>query len=407
MAYVRKETSAAGRIFFRAGWRETGADGKSRERSKSFEKERDARLHAAQMEVAHTGVVAGDPEDRTVSEFFRVFVDVLESQGKAPATVRTYGESLAKIGKIIGPIKLRRLSASDLDRAYALLLKAGGVSKRTPKAPGKPETKPLSPASVRVVHTAVHAALQQARKWRWIVSNPAADATPPSTVRSAARNLADDEIRRLLTAVGNPTVQAEVYDHIDLMVSVLMLTGMRRGELAPLAFDQIDAERSEIVISRTVSVGPGRAPILRNAAKTQKSLRRIKLPPAFIARLQKHRATILEQALKWGPGYQREPLLLFPNFGGEMFHPDRITKLMKRVMRRAKVKGAQPCHAWRHSCATDLLAAGLDAVTVAHRLGHSSPRVTLEVYGHVKDERAEAAANLMGDRLASLTASEG
>lgn len=316
MAYVRKETSASGRTFFRAGWRETAADGKSRERSKSFEKERDAKRHAAAMETAHTGVVACDPDDRTVAEFFRLFIDVLESQGKSPATVRTYAQSLTKLSKIIGSVKLRRLSAADLDKAYATLLKSGGVSRRKPKVPGKLETKSLSPASVRVVHTAAHAALQQARKWRWLLSNPAADATPPSTVRSGARNLADDEIRRLLAVVGDPAFQAEVYDHIDLMVTVLMLTGMRRGELAPLAFSQIDAERSEIAITRSVSIGPGRVPVLRNVAKTQKSLRRIKLPPAFVARLLKHRATILEQALKWGPGYQREPLLLFPTFGG-------------------------------------------------------------------------------------------
>lgn len=85
----------------------------------------------------------------------------------------------------------------------------------------------------------------------------------------------------------------------------------------------------------------------------------------------------------------------------------RPTVRTKRPILASRVKGAQPCHAWRHSCATDLLAAGLDAVTVAHRLGHSSARVTLEVYGHVKDDRAEAAASLIRDRLASLAASAG
>lgn len=406
MAHVRRQTSAAGSVFFKATWTETDADGKTRERSKSFPTEREAKRHAAAMELAHTGIVGGDPEDRTTGQFFQHYLAVLAGQNRAPATLRTYTQSLRKLTPLIGHIKLRRLTTADLDRAYAHLLLFGGVSKRKPKVPGKPETKPLKPSSVIFCHRAAHTALAQARRWKWLIVNPAEDATPPTSLRSSARNLADDEIRRLLAVAGDPEVQAAVYDHIDLLVSTLMITGARRSEIAPLAFDQLDTERNEILITRTVSCGPDNVPVLRQVAKTKKSLRRIKVPAAFMARLVRHRATIIEQALKWGPGYQREPLLLFPTFGGEMMPPDRITQLMRRVMHRAKVKGAQPCHSWRHSCASDLLAAGLDAVTVAARLGHSSPRVTLEIYGHVKDERAEAAAALMGDRLAQLAGSE-
>lgn len=52
-------------------------------------------------------------------------------------------------------------------------------------------------------------------------------------------------------------------------------------------------------------------------------------------------------------------------------------------------------HALRHTHASQLIAAGLDVVTVSRRLGHSNPTVTLNVYAHLfgnTDERAAAEA---------------
>jgi dGTPase len=53
---------------------------------------------------------------------------------------------------------------------------------------------------------------------------------------------------------------------------------------------------------------------------------------------------------------------------------------MRQVMRRAKVTGPSPCHAWRHTSATALLDAGQNIKTVQARLGHSTPAITLALY---------------------------
>lgn len=71
------------------------------------------------------------------------------------------------IGPRLGGTKLRRITTSGLDDFYSDLRARGGRGGR-----------PLSPATVRRVHLVLRRALGQAKRWGWLVSNPAADASP-------------------------------------------------------------------------------------------------------------------------------------------------------------------------------------------------------------------------------------
>jgi len=99
--------------------------------------------------------------------------------------------------------------------------------------------------------------------------------------------------------------------------------------------------------------------------------------------------------LEWGTEYQREPLFVFPGLAGVPMSPHNVTDRMRALLRRAKVTGAQPCHAWRHTAATLLLDSGQSVKTAQARLGHSTPAITLALYVHPVEERdAEAAEHL-------------
>ena len=69
------------------------------------------------------------------------------------------------------------------------------------------------------------------------------------------------------------------------------------------------------------------------------------------------------------------------------------------MMRRAKVVGPSPCHAWRHTSATVLLDAGQNIKTVQSRLGHSTPAITLALYVHPVDQQDRAAADHFDEAL--------
>jgi len=77
------------------------------------------------------------------------------------------------------------------------------------------------------------------------------------------------------------------------------------------------------------------------------------------------------------------------SFLGELIPPDRVSQAWRTS---AKVKAT--FHALRHTHASMLIRAGVDVLTVSKRIGHSSPAITLNVYGHLmrgSDERAAAA----------------
>jgi len=80
--------------------------------------------------------------------------------------------------------------------------------------------------------------------------------------------------------------------------------------------------------------------------------------------------------------------------GSKPFRPDNVTRFFTRVRDSLGLHEVQ-LHDLRHLTATQLIGAGVDARTVAGRLGHSDPSVTLRVYSHALEERDRAAAGVM------------
>ena len=75
-----------------------------------------------------------------------------------------------------------------------------------------------------------------------------------------------------------------------------------------------------------------------------------------------------------------------------------MTSFFIRVRNEVGAKTVK-LHDLRHFTATQLIGAGVDPRTVAGRLGHADPSVTLRVYSHALEERDRAAATIMGDIL--------
>jgi integrase len=88
--------------------------------------------------------------------------------------------------------------------------------------------------------------------------------------------------------------------------------------------------------------------------------------------------------------------------------PDSITRAFAHLCDTLERETGQPWafrfHDLRHLSATELIGAGVDVRTVAGRLGHADPTVTVRVYAHAVEERDRAAAELLGTRFALPTA---
>ena len=140
----------------------------------------------------------------------------------------------------------------------------------------------------------------------------------------------------------------------------------------------------------------GHAPVLREQGKTADSERTIAIPAALVDLLRGQKTRVQATALKWGKGYRRDPLFVFPGLAGEPMSPQSLTLRMRQVMRRARVEGLSPCHAWRHTSATALIHAGQNVKTVQARLGHSTPAITMSLYVHPAEEADRSAADHFG-----------
>lgn len=281
----------------------------------------------------------------------------------------------------IGPIPLAKLRAYDLDRLYGKLAKTGS---RT--------GGPLSSATVKKVHTAVRLALKQGTKWKWITENPAVHATPPKVAKSEPSPPTPDEARRFIDAALLLDPDWSCY------LRVAAALGARRGELCALRWSALDLEAGEVSIRASVIVVDHR-PETREYPKTAAGRRHIGIDLGTVAALRAHRRRQAEAALAAGVGLVADGFVFAAELDGSRpWHPVVVTHRFARLRNRVGLPAVR-LHDLRHAVATQLLGAGVDPVTVAGRLGHANPHVTMKVYAHWIPARDQAAATLMGDIL--------
>ena len=169
MATTQKYLTRTGAVAWRAIWFLRDDDGNRKQKSKSFAKASEARLHAARMAEEVEGLGIGDPDDQTFAQFARKWIAGLKArQELSPATLANYEKNIDRLVARIGTRKLSQIRPGDLDDCYTRMLKSGGR-----------DGAPLAAASVRLCHNIAHIAFEAARKRKLIRENPARDASPP------------------------------------------------------------------------------------------------------------------------------------------------------------------------------------------------------------------------------------
>src|SRR5262249_38945575 len=121
--------------------------------------------------------------------------------------------------------------------------------------------------------------------------------------------------------------------------------------------------------------------------KTKHSKRTISLPVHLVAELRQHWREQQEQRLTAGLGKA-------PPVDGAYLSPNQITKAWPVAMAALGLSGIT-LHSLRHTHASMLIASGMDILTISRRLGHSSPTITLGVYGHLIHGTDDQAARIM------------
>ena len=140
--------------------------------------------------------------------------------------------------------------------------------------------RPLSARTVRICHPVVRQSLEQARKWGLVARNAALDATPPGQVRREVAPPTAEQVRVLLDAARDDDPDFGVY------LWLLAATGCRRGEACALRWSDVDLERAELLVRRSIALVGGRP--REKGTKTHQA-RRVVLDRATVALLPRAR----------------------------------------------------------------------------------------------------------------------
>lgn len=239
-------------------------------------------------------------------------------------------------------------------------------------------------------HKLLSSILTAAVRWQVIPSNPCERVAPPKVERKEAVYLDEEQAADLLAALDKESMQHQV------IVKLLLFTGMRRGELCGLEWKDIDFERAVIFVRRSSLYMAGRG-VFEDETKNTSSERCMKVSADVVSMLRAWRAEQSKQRLRMGDQWQDSDRL-FTTWNGAPIRSDGITAWFHKFVTK---NGLPPIHihSLRHTNATLLIAAGTSLTTVAARLGHANSTTTSKIYAHAIKSADQAAAEVLQDIL--------
>lgn len=252
------------------------------------------------------------------------------------------------------------------------------------------EERGLAGETRRMARAVLRRALRRAEQEELLTRNVAAIADGPNIRRGEGRTLSPDAARSLIAASRSERLQAAF--------SAALSLGLRRGEVLGLRWKDLDLDGSVPTAAITMQLQRTKRGLELVDVKTQRSRRRLHLPAPLVEDLRRHRSRQNEERLALGAEWRDELGLVFTTPLGTPVDPRNFSRLVGELCEKAGIGHWSP-HELRHSCASLLLAQGVPLEVVSEVLGHSSIRVTKDVYGHLLAPARAQAATAMQQTL--------
>jgi integrase len=308
------------------------------------------------------------PSRDSVASFLKRWIESLDVR---PKTIEGYRYTVeTHIVPAVGSLKLQALEPHHV-RAMMKLI----------------ESKKYALRTVAYARSVLRIALRQAKR-DGIVTRNVADreyVDPPSVPKAEIEPLDIKDARLLLaTLAGKPR---------EALISVILALGLRIGEALGLQWKDVDFEAKTLRVMRGLQQQGKELKFV--PLKTERSRRLLLIPT--------HRRTQRERQIRIGELWQDHDLV-FPSNLGKPLSSRNVLRTFHHALDAAGLT-KRGLHALRHSAATILVTQGVPLEVVADMLGHSSIRVTADVYSHFVLSRQEQAAAVMDDIMAPVGSS--
>ena len=340
------------------------------------------KLRAFQADM-HTGMVA-DTEGLTVSAYMSRWADHKEQDATKPNTLRSYRDTVRlHITPHIGRIKLEKLRPLDVEQMLSKMQKAG-----------------KSAASRAYTLRVLSMALRQAVRWQMLPRNLAEAVRPPKVERPDMGTWTAAQVATFLDAAQLHRMHAAFY--------LALLTGMRRGEILGLKWEDLDFTRSRLTVRNNLVEMRGEGTTGKQHAgketvssvrsilqtpKTKASRRTIPLSPGTMSKLKEHRERQEQNRKAAAEAWQAQGFVFADELGNPT-DPRTLYGWFRGLVTAAGLPMIR-FHDLRHTAASLMIRQGISPKTVSDRLGHADVAFTLRVYAHLyEDQREEAAFDL-------------
>lgn len=332
-----------------------------REISRSFRTEREARAFDAEQRAAmHRG---GWVDPRAATTPFHVVSDrwLRSNPSKRPSTLARDDVTLRlHLLPALGEKPIGQITSADVRT-----LVTEWLTKR-------------KPSSVSRDYRTLAAICRFAVDQDLIVRSPCRGIKLPTGARRKVHVVDADELAQLAEAMGA----------FGPMAYVAAVLGLRWGEVAGLKVGALDLENRTVAITEQITRGKG-GQIVVGLPKSDAGRRTLSMPGALAVLLTHHLEAIGVSPI------DTDAYLFRSTSGGPLYYANWYHRVWAPAVKAAGLDGLT-FHDLRRANATTLVAGGVDLKTAQTRLGHSSSRLTLDVYAQFVAARDRDAADALG-----------
>lgn len=381
--YVKVVTTKGGETRYQVRIEVGKVDGKRQQQKRWFTKLQDAvDAYNAERGDRSRGVQVA-PTGVTLRQACDDYLDALPAR---PNTVTAYAAVLRPAVERFGDRPVQEIRREEFERLVAdVTAKAvpSGNWRKPSKLPaGVSDTcGPWSPASVRHMLARLRAVYGRLVEDGTLLRNTAALVKPPSRgEREAPTTMTVAQCQQLFDHLESSGDRLEHLHHLAVQ------TGLRRGELAGLQWEDIDLEAETITVVRQRVHSEAGAVVADT--KTEAGRRTLPIPSTLLPVLKRARKRSAAEQLRVGNKWKGQGYVVCDELGGA-YYPTTLSYLWADALKDAGVPHVR-LHAARHTAATLMHLNGVPIAVIAAVLGHTDASFTQRVYAHSQNEAMAA-----------------